>query len=163
RIGDVLRAPVAPDPEAAGDVLREAAEHVAHALAKRLQRGPAIADLRGVPAHELVDAVIDGAEEPAPAVLRGVEARRVGALHLIRARADDAPESAAKRACRRGRVLGAPGAPGPCGTLRRGRESPRAPRGWPRRPRHRGATSWAHAWPRPGGRRALVSSPGRRS
>src|SRR5262245_61233070 len=28
RIGDVLRAPVAPDPQAAGDVLREGAEHL---------------------------------------------------------------------------------------------------------------------------------------
>src|SRR5262250_2004283 len=57
RIGDVLRTPVAPDPQAAGDVLREAAEHVAHALAQRLERRPAIADLRGVPAHELVHTV----------------------------------------------------------------------------------------------------------
>src|SRR5678815_2074653 len=73
RIGDVLRAPVAADPESARDVLREAAEHVPHALAQRLERGPAIADLGGVPADELVDAVIDGAEEPAPAVLLGVE------------------------------------------------------------------------------------------
>src|SRR5206468_96470 len=86
RIGDVLRAPVAPDPEAAGDVLREAAEHVVHALTERLERGPAIADLRGVPAHELVHTVVDGPEEPAPAVCFGVEPRRVGAPHLIRAR-----------------------------------------------------------------------------
>jgi len=48
RIGDVLRPPVAADPEPAGDVFREATEHVAHALAERLQRGPAIADLGGV-------------------------------------------------------------------------------------------------------------------
>src|SRR5213593_2560290 len=89
RIGDVLRAPVAADPESAGDVLCEAAEHVAHALPQRLERGPAIADLRGVPAHELVNAVIDGAEEPTPAVLLGVEARRVGAPHLIRAGRDN--------------------------------------------------------------------------
>src|SRR4029434_578477 len=60
-------------------------------LAQRLERGPAIPDLRGVPAHELVDAVIDGAEEPAPAVLLGIEARRVGAPHLIRARGGDRP------------------------------------------------------------------------
>src|SRR5690349_22080394 len=72
RIGDVLWAPVAADPESASHVLREAAEHVAHALAQRLERRPAIAELGGVPAHELVDAVIDGAEEPAPAVLLGV-------------------------------------------------------------------------------------------
>src|SRR5438132_10875787 len=89
RIGDVLRAPVAADPESAGDVLRETAEHLAHALPQRLERGPAIADLRGMPAHELVDAVIDGAEEPAPAVLLGVETRRVRAPHLIRARGGD--------------------------------------------------------------------------
>src|SRR5215471_18750336 len=78
RIGDVLRAPVASDPQAAGDVLRKAAEHLAHPLTERLERGPAITDLRRVPAHELVHAVVDGAEEPAPAILFGVEARRVG-------------------------------------------------------------------------------------
>src|SRR5947209_18576602 len=50
------------------------------------QRSPI---LRGVPAHELVDAVIDGAEEPAPAIRFGVEARRVGAPHLIRVRGGD--------------------------------------------------------------------------
>src|SRR5262245_12989592 len=88
-IGDVLGAPVAPDPQAARDVLREVAEHLAHALAERLEGGPAVADLRGVPAHELVHAVVDGAEEPAPAVHLGVEPRRVGAPHLIRVRGGD--------------------------------------------------------------------------
>src|SRR5262245_33515315 len=39
RIGDVLRAPVASNPQAAGDVLREAAEHLTHALAQRLKAG----------------------------------------------------------------------------------------------------------------------------
>src|SRR5262249_35707106 len=73
RIGDVLRAPVAPDPESARDVLREPTKHVPYPLPQRLQRGPAIADLGGVPADELVDAVIDRAEEPAPAVLLGIE------------------------------------------------------------------------------------------
>src|SRR5436309_188426 len=89
RIGDVLWPPVAADPEPAGDVLREATEHVAHALAQWLERGPAITDLRGVPPDELVDAVIDRTEEPAPAVLLGVEAGRVGAPHLIRPRRGD--------------------------------------------------------------------------
>src|SRR5215472_5405540 len=89
RIGDVLRAPVAPNPQPAGDVLREAAEHLAHALAERLERGPAITDLRGVPAYELVHAVVDGAEEPAPAMRFGVEPCRVGAPHLVRARRGD--------------------------------------------------------------------------
>src|SRR5215510_10416985 len=89
RISDVLRAPVAPDPQATRDILRKAAEHLAHALAERLERGPAITDLRRVPAHELVHAVVDGAEEPAPAILLSVEPRRVGAPHLIRARRGD--------------------------------------------------------------------------
>src|SRR5215469_17004102 len=89
RIGDVLRAPVASDPQAAGDILREASEHLAHALAERLERGPAITDLRRVPAHELVHAVVDGAEEPAPAILFGVEPCRVGTPHLIRVRRSD--------------------------------------------------------------------------
>src|SRR5262249_43165352 len=91
RIGDVLRAPVAPDPEAAGHVLRKAAEHLAHALTERLERGPAIADLRGVPAHELVHAMVDSAEEPAPAVCLGVEPRGVGTPHLVRPRRGDRP------------------------------------------------------------------------
>src|SRR5215467_15866995 len=77
-IGDVLRAPVAPDAQSPRDVLREAAEHLAHPLPQWFERGPAIADLGGVPTHELVDAVIDGAEEPTPAIFRGVEARGIG-------------------------------------------------------------------------------------
>src|SRR2546426_953418 len=77
------------DGKPARDVLAEPAEGVAHALPHRLERGPAIADLRSVPPDEFVDAVIDGAEEPAPAILLGVEARRVGAPHLIRARGGD--------------------------------------------------------------------------
>src|SRR5262245_30783981 len=89
RIGDVLRAPVAPNPEPARNVLREAAEHPAHALTERLERGPAITELRGVPTHEFVHAVIDGAEEPAPAVFLGIEPCRVGAPHLIWARRGD--------------------------------------------------------------------------
>src|SRR5262249_11198988 len=58
RIGDVLRAPVAPDPESARDVLRKPTEDVPYALPQRLECSPAIADLGGVPADELVDAVI---------------------------------------------------------------------------------------------------------
>src|SRR5215467_4653866 len=89
RVSDVLRAPVAPDPLATRDILRKAAEHLAHALAERLERGPAITDLRGVPAYELVHAVVDGAEEPAPAIRFGVEPCHVGAPHLVRARRGD--------------------------------------------------------------------------
>src|SRR5262245_54736441 len=42
RIGDVLRPPIAPDPEAPGNVLGEAAEDLADPLAQGLERGPAI-------------------------------------------------------------------------------------------------------------------------
>jgi len=62
--------PVAADPEAPRDVIREVTERVTHARAERLERRPAIADLRRGPAPELVDTVIDGAEEPAPAIPR---------------------------------------------------------------------------------------------
>src|SRR5207245_1218484 len=55
-----------------GDVLRELPEDVADALPQRLEGGPPIADLRGVPPDELIDAVIDRAEEPTPTVLIGV-------------------------------------------------------------------------------------------
>src|SRR2546427_7583252 len=68
RVGNVLGPPVAPDPESARDVLCETTEGVTHALPQRLERGPAITDLRGVPAYEFVDALIEGAEEPSPAV-----------------------------------------------------------------------------------------------
>src|SRR5215831_20157023 len=88
-IGDVLRAPVAPDPETPRDVLRETSEDVTDTLAQRLERRPAITDLRGVPADQLVDAMIDRAEEPAPAVRLGVAPRRVGAPHLVRPRGGD--------------------------------------------------------------------------
>src|SRR3989442_6826895 len=83
-VGDVLRPPITPQAQAARDLLAEGAEGVPHALADWLQRGPAIADLGRVPAHDLVDRVIDGPEEPAPAVLLGVEAGRVRAPHLVR-------------------------------------------------------------------------------
>jgi hypothetical protein len=49
--GDVLRAPITAQAEAACDLLAEGAEGVAHALADRLQRRPAIPDLHRVPAR----------------------------------------------------------------------------------------------------------------
>src|SRR4030095_7577564 len=72
-VGDVLRAPVAPDPKSARHVLRGAPADLADPLAQGLERGPAIANLRGVPADQLGDAMIDGAEEPTPAVPLGIE------------------------------------------------------------------------------------------
>jgi hypothetical protein len=43
-----------------------------HPSPERLEHDPAIIDLAGVPADELVNAVIDRAEEPAPPVLLGI-------------------------------------------------------------------------------------------
>ena len=54
-IRDVLHAPVTADLESAGDILHEAAEHVANALPQRLERRLAIADLCGVPARRRCD------------------------------------------------------------------------------------------------------------
>jgi len=45
RFGDGVRVPVAEDPESVGNGLREAAEHLAHALTQRLERRPAVAGL----------------------------------------------------------------------------------------------------------------------
>src|SRR5207245_10799573 len=56
-----------------------------------LERRPAIADLGDVPPHHLGRVVIDRAEEPAPALALGVEARRVRAPHLVGPRRDDRP------------------------------------------------------------------------
>src|SRR5262249_57793074 len=78
RIGNVLRAPVTSNRQAAGDIFSELAESVPHALANRLERRPPIAQLRRVPAHLFVQVVIDRAEEPAPAVALRIEARRIG-------------------------------------------------------------------------------------
>src|SRR5262245_46619607 len=88
-IGNVLRAPVATDRQSSGDVLPEGAEGVAHPLADGLQRRPAIAELRHMPAQKLVDPVVDRPEEPAPPLLLGVEARRVRAPHHIGSVGDD--------------------------------------------------------------------------
>src|SRR5215467_3028372 len=171
RIGDVLRAPVTPDAQSPRDVLPEAAEHLAHPLPQGFERGPAIADLGGVPVHELVHAVIEEEGWCWFFGAIGVEACGIGAPHLIRprggdcaqhapdrhsagpaaaGRAGDAPAAAARRACRRWPGPDAPGAPAPCDSLRRGTAARRAPRGSPRRPRHHCATFWARAWPRPG-------------
>ena len=88
-IGDILRAPVAPDLQPARDVLAEPVEGVTSTLPNRLEGGPAIPELGDVPAEQLVGVMVDGPEEPAPAVFLGVEPRGVGAPHLVRACRDD--------------------------------------------------------------------------
>src|SRR5258705_7352471 len=89
-MGGVLRPPVGADRQAARHVLADAAQRVADALIERLERRPAIAALGRLPADDLVRAVIDCAEEPAPAIALGPEARRVRAPELVRAIGRDA-------------------------------------------------------------------------
>jgi hypothetical protein len=62
---------------------------VADAPANRLEGGPAVAELGGVPADGFGEMMIDGAEEPAPAVALGIEARGVGPPHLVGPLRDD--------------------------------------------------------------------------
>src|SRR5262249_62416183 len=51
RIGDILRAPVAPHRQTASDVLSERAEGSPHALVNRLERRPAGTQPRGLAPH----------------------------------------------------------------------------------------------------------------
>src|SRR5581483_11586473 len=88
-VGDVLRAPIAAQAEPARDVFAEAPTGLAYALPNRFERRPPIAELHHVPADEVVAVVINGPEEPAPAVLLGVEASGVSPPHLVGARRDD--------------------------------------------------------------------------
>src|SRR5262245_58204903 len=61
-----------------GHVLGEGPEGMADTLGNGFEGCPPIAQLGRVPADDLVQVVIDGAEEPAPAVGLGVAAGRVG-------------------------------------------------------------------------------------
>ena len=79
RVGRILRPPVAPQRQAAGDVLAEGSVGAPHALVHGLEGGPAVADLRDVPAHDVGAGVVDRTEPPAPPLLRGVEPGGVGA------------------------------------------------------------------------------------
>ena len=83
-MGRVLRSAVHPQPQAERDLRRVRPVRLADALPDRLEGGPAIADLRHVPPHDVLDAVIDRAEEPAPAIPPRVEQRRVGPPQLDR-------------------------------------------------------------------------------
>ena len=152
RVGDVLRAPVAPERQAPRHVLAEPPEGVADALANGLERRPAIAELGRVPADDFVEMVIDRAEEPAPPVLLGIEARRIGAPHHVRPIGGDravvrrvairrarggagpagrARASAAARACRSRRSRGGRAARAPCDSPRHETGTPPGRRGSP--------------------------------
>src|SRR5215510_1233335 len=88
-VGDVLWTPVTPDRQASGHVFAKLAEGGADALANRLERRPAIAELRRVPADHFVEMMVDRAEEPAPALAFGVEAGRIGPPHHVGPLGDD--------------------------------------------------------------------------
>ena len=83
-MGRVLRPPVVTQTETQGDRSGVTAEMLADTLPNRLQGGPAISLLGHMPADDVLAEVIDRAEEPAPAVLSSIEARRVGAPQLVR-------------------------------------------------------------------------------
>src|SRR5215475_6890070 len=68
RVGDVLRSPIAPQRQAPRHLLAEPPERVADPLANGLEGRPAITELRRGPADHFIEMVIDGTEEPAPAV-----------------------------------------------------------------------------------------------
>src|SRR5712692_5188701 len=87
----VLRAPVHAEPQAERDLRGVVAVGTLHALADRLQRRPAVPHFRHVPPHDILDAVIDRAEEPAPALPLRVEARRIRAPELVGPGHDDRP------------------------------------------------------------------------
>src|SRR5574337_1937336 len=71
--GDILRAPVTANLQAAGNLLGKGATHALDTVAERWGRGPSIAPLRHMPALDFIGMVIHRAEEPAPALLLGVE------------------------------------------------------------------------------------------
>src|SRR5512146_2756946 len=67
-VGDVLRAPITAQAEPARDVFAEPPVGLAYALANGFEGRPAIAELRHMPADEVVAVVIDRPKEPAPAI-----------------------------------------------------------------------------------------------
>src|SRR5215831_9124098 len=88
-VGDVLWSPVTPDGQAPRHILAEPSERVTDPLAQRLERRPSITDLRHVPADYFSEMVIDRAEEPAPAVLLGVEPGAIRPTHHVGPVRDD--------------------------------------------------------------------------
>jgi hypothetical protein len=70
---DVLRPPVAAQPQPAGDVLGKGPVGLPYALPDRLERSPAIAQLGDMPADDFIRVVIEGPKEPAPPLALRVE------------------------------------------------------------------------------------------
>src|SRR5919205_1687075 len=99
--GHVLRAVVVADREAAGEVLREAAEVPPHALAERLQGLEAVGAVAGMDADALGRAVVDG-DEHGRLALAGDRGGQVGAPHHVDRLRDDRAVMAARPARRAG-------------------------------------------------------------
>src|SRR5260370_5531896 len=87
----VLRAPIHAQPQAERDLPGIVAVGALHTLADRLQRRPAVPHFRHVPPHDILDALIDRPEEPAPAPPPGLEPRRIRAPDLHPPAPDDPP------------------------------------------------------------------------
>src|SRR4051794_40390167 len=81
--GHVVRAMVVAQGEALSHVLLDAAEMAQDALAHRLERLEAVAGAGGMAADALAGAVVDGDEDPGPALAQGDSLGHVGAPHHI--------------------------------------------------------------------------------
>src|SRR3954452_22510088 len=112
--GHVLAAVVVAEREAAGDLLREAAEVAPHPLAERLERLEPVGTVAGVDADALGRAVVDG-DEDGGLTLAGDRGGQVGAPHHVDRRGDDRAVVAARPARRagprRGEQVGLPHQP----------------------------------------------------
>src|SRR3954451_20168714 len=87
--GQVVGAMVVAQGETLGRVLLEAAEVAQDALAHRLERLEAVAGAGGMAADALAGAVVDGNEDPGPAVSEGDSLGHIGAPHDIHRRGGD--------------------------------------------------------------------------
>src|SRR6476620_9421235 len=87
--GHVVRAMVVAEGETFGHVLLDAAEVAQHALAHRLECLEAVTGARGMVADALAGAVVDGNEDPGPAVSDGHGLGHVGAPHCVHHRGGD--------------------------------------------------------------------------
>src|SRR4051812_49713100 len=109
--GRVLAPVVVADREAAGDLLREAAEVPPHPLAERVERLEPVGTVAGVDADAPGRAVVDG-DEDRGLTLAGGRGGQVGAPHHVDRLGDDRAVVAARRAGpRRGEQVGLPHQP----------------------------------------------------
>ncbi len=99
-VGGVLRAVVHAQGEAAPGAGAGGAELGQQALADRLKRGKAVADLDRMDADAAGIEMVDRREHPDPALIDGLDADAVGAPHLVRAIRGDRPVVQHRRSLR---------------------------------------------------------------